>query len=98
MANEKQLKEEEFHEIADLALHQGFARGLSKEQIDMFWFKCGWIDAERGENKALPQWRLDKIKSDKDSAYDHVYRLLMESYIEEVKKNLLEIESVNGNA
>ena len=38
-------------------------RKLSKEQIDEFWAKSGWVDSEHGKNKSLPDWRLENIKN-----------------------------------
>ena len=68
-------------------------RKLSKKEIEELWCGCGWVDSDKGENKALPPWRLNQIKEDQKSAEGQVYSLLMESPVEEVKKKLLEIEN-----
>ena len=37
-------------------------RKLSKKDIDKLFYNCGWIDEEKGENKSLPNDKINKIK------------------------------------
>ena len=52
---------------------------LSLEDIDDFWYKCEWIDSEKENNKALPDWRLKKIKEDFEFAKKSVANLFLEA-------------------
>ncbi len=52
---------------------------LSTSQIDDFWFNCGWTDSEKGSNKSLPSWRLEKIKSNMEFAQSQLENLFAET-------------------
>ena len=52
---------------------------MSVEEIDDFFYKCQWIDAEKGDNKTLPHWRLKKIKNDLEFAEISISNLFEES-------------------
>lgn len=63
---------------------------LSNRKIDELFFRCGWQDMEKGDNKALPEWRIEEIKSNKADS-------LIETFIEETSKediisNLIKLE------
>ena len=52
---------------------------LPKSEIDEIWYKMGWIEESHGKNKALPDWRLEKIKNEKDWAKQSLINLFLES-------------------
>jgi len=54
-------------------------RKLPKEKIDEMFYKLGWVDLERGQNKALPDWRLEKIKKEKNSINSFLINLFQET-------------------
>jgi hypothetical protein len=60
---------------------------LSVKDIDDLFYKCSWIDSEKGENKALPDWRLHKIKEDLEFARISIRNLFCECD----KKTFLEV-------
>ena len=64
---------------------------LSKEKIDGLFYRCKWIDKEKGNNKALPDWRIKEIKDDK--AEELINTFIQETGIKEIKKNLEEIKN-----
>jgi len=68
---------------------------LPIEKIDELWFKCEWIDSEKEDNKALPQYRLEEIKSDFETSKRYIENLLLETPKKDVIKNLEEIESIS---
>lgn len=35
---------------------------LSEKEIDELFYRCQWIDSEKGNNKSLPYWRIKEIK------------------------------------
>jgi len=51
-------------------------KASSKEEIDNFFYECGWSDSERGDNKALPDWRIQEIQKGKA-------RELLDTFIQE---------------
>jgi len=63
-------------------------RRLSPKEIDHLWNLCGWIDKEKGENEALPDWRIEGIRESQKMAREQVKNLLTESHKQDVMKNL----------
>jgi len=61
--------------------------GLTTNDIDLLWFKSGWIDeeAKADKRKALPNWRLEKIKSDKDFAEESFINLVNDEPYRELR-------------
>jgi hypothetical protein len=41
---------------------------FSREEIDSFHFNFGWIETEKGDNKALSSGTIDQIKKSKEEA------------------------------
>ena len=88
MINEfgEEITEEEIFKIAEKI------RGLTIQQIDNLWYKCGWIDLERGDNKALSKTKIEEIKRDKNLTLKSVRNLLMETPKKEFVEELSKIE------
>jgi hypothetical protein len=65
-------------------------RKLSKKEIDLLWYRVGWIDLSGREDsqKALPTWIVDAIKENKKKAMEHVENLILESRIKDVVEEL----------
>src|SRR3989344_8706507 len=68
-------------------------RKLSEEQIDLLFEQIGWIDAEEGTNKALPNSKLKEIKGNYEFAYRFIETVIQESDLEEIERELAAIES-----
>lgn len=83
------ISEKELDEITK-KIHE-----FSVEEIDEFWFKNGWVDSEKGDNKALPDWRLKKIKDDLKFAKISISDLFCESKKEEFIQNFKSIVDEN---
>ena len=66
---------------------------LDAEQIDNLWYRCGWLDSERGSNKALPKQKIEKIRNNKSFALKMVGALILETQKSEVIENLSNIIS-----
>lgn len=64
-------------------------KGLSKAKIDKLFFLCDWKDEERGKNKALPDWRIQKIKKG-DKKFLETF--IEETEIEEVEKEMKKLK------
>ncbi len=60
---------------------------LSLEEIDKLWFETGWIDAEAKEDKrkALPNWRLENIKSNRNFAEESFVNLITDDPYQELR-------------
>jgi len=52
---------------------------LSVREIDKLFSKCGWKDHEKNQNLSLPDWKLEKIKSDKEFAKNTLINLFQET-------------------
>lgn len=64
----------------ELNMAVNIVMSLSMKEIDELWFKIGWIDSEKDSGyKALPEWRLDKIKRDRKSAEGALFNLFQET-------------------
>jgi len=63
-------------------------KNTSPEKIDELWFKCGWMDSEKGKNKSLPDWRLKKIKENSEFCKNSIKNLLLETPLREFEKEL----------
>jgi hypothetical protein len=66
-------------------------RELKESDIDKLWFKNGWVETPHGENKALPNWRIKKIKEYQGVTELAIYDLLADdpSHYIEVKNNFI---------
>ncbi len=70
-------------------------RKLAPEKIDEVWFICGFIYSERESGmKALSNEHLEKVKESLESAEDVVSDLLLETHVEEFRKNLEKVEKL----
>jgi len=49
---------------------------LSPEEIDLLWYKTGWVDVEKGTNKALPEWRVTEMKHNYSVRKNMIYMLI----------------------
>ncbi len=60
---------------------------LSIENIDKLWKEFGWVDseAENDNRKALPNWRLDKIKNNPEFAEESFVFLINEEPYQELR-------------
>ena len=60
---------------------------LSVEEIDKIWFETGWIDleAKNDNRKALPDWRLEKIKKQRDFAEEAFVNLITDDPYQELR-------------
>lgn len=64
-------------------------RKLSEEEIDRLWFRCGWVESDRGKNKALSPKRISSMKKEPSFAKTQVRNLLMETPKIELMKNIM---------
>lgn len=77
---------------------------LSIDELDILWKETGWIDseAEESKRKALPNWRLEKIKKDKEFAEESFVNLITDGDYNVLRtaalflQNLSELENKNG--
>jgi len=60
-------------------------RKLSRRDIDKLFYNCGWIDEEKGENKSLPNDKINKIKRGDNRLIDV---FIQETGIKEIEKKL----------
>jgi hypothetical protein len=62
-------------------------RLLSTEEIDNLWFETGWIDseAEKDNRKALPNWRLEKIKNSREFAEESFVSIITDEPYRELR-------------
>lgn len=81
-----EITSEDVEEIADKV------REMSFEEIDLLWFKCGVIDKDKGGNKALPSFEIEKIKSSEGFARKEVHDLLMNVPFGEFMEFLADLE------
>ncbi len=65
---------------------------LSEGQIDILFERIGWIDADKGENKALPYSRLKEIRANYKKAYNFLETVLQKSDLAEVQSVLESLE------
>jgi hypothetical protein len=70
---------------------------LSVKEIDMLWYKTGWVDEEAIEdsNKSLPKWRLDKIKKDRSFAEESFVNLVSGDPYHELRTASILIQNLN---
>ena len=64
---------------------------LSEDKIDELFYSCGWIDSAKGNNEALPDFRIEEIR--KAQRGELISTFIEESNIEEIKKNLERLEN-----
>lgn len=68
-------------------------RSLSNDQIDEFWFNCGFIISDRENNRrALRDSDLEKIRKSFDLAKNVVWSLLAETSLHKVLDELEKLE------
>lgn len=60
---------------------------LSIEEIDNLWFETGWIDSEakKDNRNGLPNWRLEKIKKDRNFAEEMFINLITDDPYQELR-------------
>lgn len=60
---------------------------LSINKLDELWFNSGWIDeeAKQDNRKALPNWKLDKIKNNYDFARESFINFITDSPYTELR-------------
>jgi len=51
---------------------------LDSKRIDELFFECGWIDDSHGKNKALPDEKIEEIKSDDRTSFEMIKALFQE--------------------
>ncbi len=88
MINEfgEEISSEEVEEIARKI------KELGDEEIDHLWFLCGIIYNDRGDNKALSEWRINELQKGKGSARQLVNSLLYDVPFGEFIKYLSSLE------
>jgi hypothetical protein len=88
MINEfgEEIKERDIKRIAEKIIR------LSSEEIDILWFKCGWIDSAKGQNKALPISKIELMKKNKRTMVKALKNLFLETPRKEIEKRIKEIE------
>lgn len=78
-----------YKEIKDFAKR---VRKLSAVKLDGLWYRCRFFLEDRGENKALSDKAIKKIKEDVGSAMVVLSDMLAETRRGEFKKNLSKLE------
>jgi len=63
---------------------------LSEEEIDEFFYMCGWknIEADHDKNKSLTNLEINIIKTDKKLAEGLISTFIQETQKKEIIKNL----------
>ncbi len=69
----KEINKDKFRKIIKII------RNLDLKQIDNFFYNLKWIDSEAEKGRALPFWRIKKIKKDKKFAEDFIDTLFQET-------------------
>jgi hypothetical protein len=67
---------------------------LPEELVDLLWYNCGWIDANKGNRKALPEERLINICSSLPFAEKQLENLLQETPYDIFMRNLRKTEKL----
>lgn len=67
---------------------------LPDDMIDELWFRIGFIYAERGTNKAVPDRFIKRIKESMEEAESALDALFTESRIELIRKELCAVEKM----
>lgn len=82
----EKITEEELDEFTERI------RVLPDEKIDELWHLCGFVMEDRGENKAIREKDLEKIRKGPEDAKEVLWSLLSETKFEEFEKNLVKVE------
>lgn len=90
---EKEIKNEFGEKISEKEIERISKKiqKLSPIEIDDLWFRCGWIDSEKKNNRALPEERVQKIKKDLKFAKESLTNLFLETKKESFIRNLNKI-------
>lgn len=68
---------------------------LPKKEIDNIWAKVGWKEKGCESNKALPDWRLEKMKKEKAFATKVTENLFLETPLDEFRDIFKELNYKN---